>query len=141
MWIGLQSLEDLNLAYNQITDIQRHGISHMPQLRTLHLYFNRLRILRADMFNPDKFHSRTYKLALYLANNPFQCNSDLCWLKEAWESGLVSLTELAVRCANLGNIYFLRAELHCTSGLVFLLNPITRKHSSRMCTARFCGLG
>ena len=102
MWIGLHSLEDLNLAYNQITDIQRHGISHMPLLRTLHLYFNRLSTLRADMFNPDEFHSRTYKLALYFANNPFQCNSDLCWLKEAWESGLVSLTELAVRCANLG---------------------------------------
>ena len=81
MWIGLQSLEYLELDSNQITDIQRHGISHMPLLRTLSLNFNRLRTLRADMFNPDEFHSRTYILDLYLASNPFQCNSDLCWLR------------------------------------------------------------
>ena len=37
MWVGLQSLRNLDLSSNYVKEIPPHGFSHMPSLQTLNL--------------------------------------------------------------------------------------------------------
>ena len=118
MWVGLQFLETLYLVGLRLRDIPRHGISHMPSLTKLHLDNNLLTTLKADMFNPDiKEHHE--HLALLLAGNMLQCNSDLCWLQLAIQSGSVSISGY---CAGPGRVKISAAELNCTSGKYYSLH-------------------
>ena len=78
----------------------------MPALQTLNLNSNQLRALRADMFKRDDFPTSRGTLAcleLYLYDNPLHCDTMLCWLKAAAESGSVYFDEYAPECANLKN--------------------------------------
>ena len=112
MWVGLQFLETLYLVRLRLREIPRHGLSHMPSLKKLHLDNNLLTTLRADIFNPDikELHDR---LELHLGGNRLECNSDLCWLQLAIKSGSVA-TNFA--CAGQGRVPIQSVELNCTSG-------------------------
>ena len=113
--LGSQFLESLYLEELRFKEIPRHAVSHMPSLETLSLKRNGIRTLNADMFDPDiKEHHRRLLLNLE-ANSPLQCDSDLCWMKEAQKFG--SLGVYSARC--IGGFYFHHIDseyLNCTEG-------------------------
>ena len=96
MWVGLQSLECLRLHNNRLTEIPRDGFSNMPALESLDLGSNQLMTLRSDIIY---LHNRPSRLYLGLVDNPLQCDSSLCWLKEAVENRKVEIYN-RLRCAN-----------------------------------------
>ena len=113
MWIGLQSLNFLSLHGNRLRKIICHGLSHMPSLERVDLSSNQLTTLKSDVLNPDDQPSR---LALHLYKNPLQCDSALCWLKAADESGSIYLSSNSfLKCADTGDVSFQSADLQCTS--------------------------
>ena len=119
MWVGLQSLEALYLNGNRLTDIPPHGLSNMPALRQLWLSSNSLTTFRAKVFNPDDYpdsQGRPPNLELHLMGNALKCDSELCWLQEAEESGYFHYSS-STQCANGdGSFYLKSAELGCFSG-------------------------
>ena len=85
----------------------------MPSLEVVELSSNQLTTLKSDVFNPDDQPSR---LVLNLYMNPLQCDSALCWLKAAEESGSIYLSHISsVDCADMGDVSFQSADLQCTS--------------------------
>ena len=109
---GTPSLERLDLQGNRLTDIPRHGISHMPLLETLELSSNHLTTLRDDVINTDDYsdtHGRPPRLRINLSNNPIECDSGLCWLVEV--SDWISITFSKNTPCGLNNV-----ELGCIAG-------------------------
>ena len=119
MWIGLQSLNSLSLDENRLQDIPRHGISHMPALTSLDLSSNFLRTLRADIFNPDDYpdsNGRPARLELNLFGNIFLCNTTLCWLIAAADSGTIDIRNNLPTCLNHPDSSLLSIDLNCSPG-------------------------
>ena len=116
MWVGLQSLISLSLKHDYLTQIPRHGLSHLHRLRTLDLSHNYLTTLRADIFNPDDFpdsNGRPASLDLKLNGNVFVCNPTMCWLID----GALSFGWYGEpTCANYNDIPLSRVQINCISG-------------------------
>ena len=111
MWVGLRFLEWLSLNDNQFTDIPHKGLSHMPELKTLYLSNNQLRTMRIDTFD-----GTPNKLQLYLYDNPIHCDTTLCWMKEAKESGSIIFVQPSPKCANLDDAAWQYIDLNCSLG-------------------------
>ena len=132
MWAGLHSLEHLTLSGNRLTQIPRHGISHMPVLKKLGLSSNQLTTLRSNIFNPDDYpdsNGRPLQLNLYLYDNPFRCDRALCWLKDAQESGSIIFAGSGPKRANLDDASLEEIQLNCTSGFSFFYLFSVRQRS------------
>ena len=74
------------------------------------------------MINPK---NQPTSLGVGLSDNPFQCDSVLCWLKEAEESRKVYITPPGVKCMNLGGASFQTRQLDCDSGKLFQRSRLT----------------
>ena len=120
IWVGLKSLERISLSQNRIKELQRHSFSHLPSLKVLGLTKNQLPTMRYDAFNPKDYpdyNGYPRHLELYLADNPLECNTTLCWLKESVESGAVILSIVPPtipRCVNLNDVALEDFILNCT---------------------------
>ena len=102
---ALTHLRILHLQHNYLTEIPTHALSTVPKLMELRLSYNLLSTLKSDVFTLD---NRPYTMTLYLNGNPLLCESDLCWLKTAVESGSINLPSNPT-CGRQGDWY-------CTSG-------------------------
>ena len=116
MWVELQSLEALTLSGNHLTEIPPDGFSNMPALESLDLGSSQLMTLTSDIIY---LHNRPSRLYLGLVDNPLQCDSSLCWLKEAVENRKVEIYN-RLRCANERHVFF--TQLDCTSGNQYLVS-------------------
>ena len=83
---GLISLEILELSRNSISVIEPRTFSHTPVLRILYLNDNQL-ITLMDKLNQIK----SKKSYLYLGGNPLQCDSRMCWIKQAEQVGWLKI--------------------------------------------------
>ena len=106
---ALTHLRILHLQHNSLTEIPTHGLSNVPKLVES---YNLLSSLKSDVFNLD---NRPYTMILYLSGNPLLCESDLCWLKPAVESGSINLASNPT-CGHQGDGSFLSIDWYCTSG-------------------------
>ena len=85
MFEGLDELQSLILGNNRI-----NSVKNMIRVGELSLTKNHLETLEADAFLPDDNpDDSSSKMLLKLAQNPFQCDERLCWLKEAEERGRI----------------------------------------------------
>ena len=73
MWKDLPELEEIWLSSNQINEVEPNGFTNLPNLRFLY----------GD--NSVSFH-------LNLGENPLQCDSRMCWLRDAENLGSITLT-------------------------------------------------
>ena len=144
MWVGLQSLKHLDLSHNSIAEIPRHGFSNLSSLETLNLNALRYRTLSSDIFNPDDnpdSDGRPPCLKLLLAGYRLQCDTALCWLKEAVETGSVYFPSDGLpRCHNLANVPFEAVTLDCTAGKYCIFRPIGSLQSSTNFSLKTCKL-
>ncbi len=113
MWDGLSNLKELRLTNfsaalypaNSFGNIASNTFTNLPNLTKLYLGLNRLHTLDANMFGS----SHPENLDLTLSHNPLQCDSRLCWMKEAEDEGWLNVQD--ARCANLGGAPF--HDLEC----------------------------
>ena len=122
MWIGLESLTYLDLYENEITVIEKGGFSNLPMIEKIELRNNKLSTLGPDAFCLSPYPHPTVnpsQLMLLLDGNDLFCNSSLCWLKEAENNGLITLTEdidfshYRVECVNFPDVYWDEVVLDC----------------------------
>ena len=82
---GLDSLSSLNLQNNYLEALTAESFSGLQSLQILLLDGNQLTSLSADVF---RHLPRPVRVALHNPNkksvrdNPLQCDTDLCWLKQ-----------------------------------------------------------
>ncbi len=95
MWEGLEELRELRLENISIAFIPPNTFANLPNLSRVKLEANRLQTLSANVFGSDV----PAKFQFTLGNNPLQCDSRLCWMKEAEDQGWLKV--LDARCANL----------------------------------------
>ena len=84
MFQGLVVLQVLLLSTNNIKSVEDYTFSELTSLGTIDLERNHLEHLPADVFKP-----LPRSFALGLGNNPFKCDSDLCWLKKEKLQGTI----------------------------------------------------
>ena len=146
MFQGLSSLQELSLDHNQISPIEAHTFHHLPNLWALTLADNRIRHIEAkalanlpnlkllyidknnlttlewiifDVNDYDDSNGHPFKLEVTLNDNPFQCNQNLCWLKQAEQDqwltwGRESSITHSPRCTNFPNTLWSNSSLGCT---------------------------
>ena len=83
----LPQLVILDLAKNRILGIEPGTFTKLTRLKRLHLHRNRLATLRRDAFSSQ----HKTNLTLTLAINPLQCDSTMCWIKQAEQYGWITL--------------------------------------------------
>ncbi len=80
----LSHCTELSLSYNEIERIEPGAFSQLPALNRLWLEDNKLTTLPWTVFtNGTGNITRPAHLKLALGNNPFQCDTSLCWMKQA----------------------------------------------------------
>ena len=90
MFKGLKSLKLLNLGHNRITHIEPGSFANL-QLSELYLDNNRL---TKPMDQQELVNSQSVRITL--GSNPLQCDSSMCWMKQAEEDKwLIWNTELS----------------------------------------------
>ena len=124
MWQGLQSLKRLDLFGNSIVELKAGDFSHLPNLEVLLLHGNRIRTISPDIFNPTEYLSLDgHPHNLQLSLGSMQCDTRLCWLKQAERLGWItwwdkwgsiihpecvnypeSWDELDLKCPHAGNL-------------------------------------
>ena len=128
MWILLHNLRHLDLSHNYFRDIPRHGFSHMPSVHTLNLNKLSLRTLKPDIFNPADYpdsNGRPARFGLWLDTHGFQCDTSLCWLKEAVTAGSIFFPNSgSPKCYNLAEIPFEAVKLDSSAGRYHLFRPL-----------------
>ena len=111
--------------------------SHLPSLQTLNLNRLSLTTLRPDIFNPADYpdsNGRPPRLELWLEGNRLQCNTSLCWLKEAVENGSIYFpSDGSPKCYNSTEYPFESVTLDCTSGKHLL----SRSNAKKVTTVSF----
>ena len=113
MWEGLDSLEALNLGFNNIEFVHQSGFSNLPNLKFLFLEYNSLTTLRANVFNAADFpEGHQADLELGLGENPLDCDSNMCWLRAGWITWQNSYTP---KCTNHPNVKWEDVNLDCSS--------------------------
>ena len=119
MFKGLQSLDTLDLHSNQISVIERGTFSHLPLLRNLYLNNNQL---ITPMDEQDLAHSQN--IFLFLDQNPLQCDTRMCWIKQAERDRRITLhggsLEEKPECVNYPGVYWDDVTLVCDiSGMLY----------------------
>ena len=118
MWNGLHSLQKLHLCGNKIKSLGAESFVELPNLYFLLLNYNKLNTVREDAF--VTFNSHPTDLSVALEGNPLQCDSELCWLKEAEERKWIELDYTSNR-SPLNCVNYPRGEhwrdiaLNCTA--------------------------
>ena len=117
MFKGLKSLDTLDLKDNIISSIESGSFRDLPHLTEVRLDDNQLTTLD----NPFSKPSSDY-IALYLSDNPLQCDTKLCWLKDAERNGWILLKDPKPTCQNYPNARWDDVNLKCSLGeLTFLI--------------------
>ena len=111
MFKGLKSLDTLDLKDNIISSTESGSFRDLPQLTEVRLDDNQLTTLD----NPFSKPSSGY-IALYLSDNPLQCDTKLCWLKDAERDGWVLLKDPKPTCQNYPNARWDDVNLNCSLG-------------------------
>ena len=139
MFQGLVALESLNLCHNGIFLIDDNTFAHMKKLQSLLLHHNDLKTLSPGTFSglesleilnlegnnltslpADLFDDQPRPLLLNLYNNPPQCDSQLCWLKQEELNGTIIWPWDGTRCANLIRWYLWRCEMGNISLIILI---------------------
>ncbi len=85
---GLISLKRLNLRDNKLSEIEPGTFSQLPALIALYLFNNKLTALPWTVFtNGTGNITRPAGLLLELSDNPLQCDTSLCWVKQGEQDG------------------------------------------------------
>ena len=146
MFKGLSSLQELSLDHNQISQIKPYTFQHLPNLWALTLADNRIHLIETkalanllklkllyvdknklttlewtifDVNDYDDSNSHPFKLEVTLNDNPFQCNQNLCWLKQAEQDqwltwGRESSITHSPLCTDFPNTLWSNISLGCT---------------------------
>ena len=123
---GLVSLMEIDLTGNGIHTVYQGAFANLPTLKSFSLADNTLETLNSEMFIPELFDADyDPDLMFDIRFNPLQCDSRMCWLKEAEARGLVFLMyRSTTRCGN-PNTPWTEVRLDCTNVfLLFLTSPI-----------------
>ena len=97
LWMDLPELEELWLTSNQIRVVKPYGFTNLPNLRFLDLFENQLTTLDQNVLVPEILNSIPFHLDL--GENPLQCDSRMCWLRDAEKLGSITLTMIP-QCDN-----------------------------------------
>ena len=96
MWKNLPELEELWLTSNQISVVKPYGFANLPNLLFLDLFDNKLTTLDQNVLPPEIFllngDDHLFSLHLNLGENSLQCDSRMCWLRDAEKLGSINLT-------------------------------------------------
>ncbi len=114
---GLISLEQLYLYYNKLSEIEPGTFSHLPALDTLSLRENKLTTLPWTVFTDGTGNiTRPARLSLALRQNPFQCDTTLCWVKQGQQDGWFTWwLGYDPDCANYPDTNWSDVNLQCDS--------------------------
>ena len=111
---GLVSLVLLDLYSNQISFIEDGTFSHLPLIRGLYLNNN---LLVTIMDEQDLIQSQN--LFLFLDGNRLQCDSRMCWIKDAERDGRVRLQvksrDHKPQCVNYPGMHWDNITLACNA--------------------------
>ena len=111
MFKGLKSLKLLNLGHNRINHIEPGSFRNL-QLSELYLDNNRL---AKPMNQQELVNSQPIRITL--GNNPLQCNSTMCWMKQAEEDKWIiwnkELSWGEPDCANYPHVDWNDVTLYC----------------------------
>ena len=83
----LPHLVKLELSVNRIFYIESGAFTKQRKLKRLYLHRNGLTTLRRSVFSSQ--HKKN--LTLLLSHNPLQCDTTLCWIKQAERDGWITL--------------------------------------------------
>ena len=81
---GLGNLRVLGMGPNNLMSLSPVTFSGLTLLQEVYLYYNHLTSLSVDVF---KHMPR--QLRLTVADNPFNCDAELCWLKQEELNGTI----------------------------------------------------
>ena len=128
MFEGLKSLKLLNLGHNQITHIEPGSFSSL-KLDELYLDNNRL---TKPMDQQELINSQP--ISITLGNNPLQCDSRMCWMKQAELDKLIiwnkELSWGEPDCENYPDVHWDDVTLYCpASGKKFMLSTKKKKRT------------
>ncbi len=114
---GLISLEELWLSYNKLSEIEPGAFSQLPALDWLLLDGNKLIALQWTVFTDGTGNiTRPASLVLELDWNPLQCDTSLCWVKQAEQDGWLTLdSDSDPDCANYPDTDWPDVNLQCNT--------------------------
>ncbi len=119
MFTGLKSLSWLTVFTNSLHTVDTGSLSGLPKLTYVGLGANGLTTLSWTAFIPDNTNGNLTSppaLQLQLSLNPFQCNSSLCWIKQAERDGWLTWWDgdaFAPQCHNYPASVWSRINLDC----------------------------
>ena len=93
LWRGLDHFTELDLSSNHVEVIQDGGFDNMllGAQFSLNLTDNRLTSISEASFHPDIVHFKG--LVLNLRGNPFNCDTEMCWLQLGQAEGRIQFPE------------------------------------------------
>ncbi len=94
---SLSKLETVYLQYNEIATIDEASFSDTPRLQYLTLFKNKLRSIPDLGISPSDSGA---VLEFEIFSNPLQCESGLCWIQRAVDSGRIKQSVLQERCSS-----------------------------------------
>ncbi len=119
MFANLPLLTLLNLDANSLHTVHSGALSGLPQLNKLGLRINGLRTLSWTAFisteSPRHF-DHPVSLQLHLQHNPLECNTSMCWIKQAEEEGWLTWwggDRFAPQCHNYPTSKWSRINFDC----------------------------
>ena len=119
MFTGLKSLKLLTVFSNSIHTVDTGALSGLPKLTQIGMGANALTTLSWTAFISEKTEgglNYPAALKLQLQLNPFQCNSSLCWIKQAESDGWLTWWDgdrFAPQCYNFPVSTWSRVNLDC----------------------------
>ena len=110
VFTGLQSLETLYLHLNGIWHIEPGSFTNLKHLKQLYLHQNKLILLDKNIFSL----SHENCLTLLLWDNPFLCDTNMCWIKKGEHDGWIKLTENRHSKPDCYGVYWDDVMLNCS---------------------------
>ena len=84
----MYSLTELKLSQNQISHIQHESFTKTQQLKYIDLSSNELSTIYQNIFSIPQ----QGELTLLIENNPLQCDSGMCWIKQGEQDGWITFS-------------------------------------------------